>query len=164
MESSAVYAEVQGDSVVITTDTGRKVTIELEPGEGDVLARRHDDHLMGDMVELVFSTVLAVDAMIAAPNERTVCVINHAFADAAVQATEALLAAYPPAQSDDEREVEDPEYDYPDTAVPGPDDDRDAADDAFGMSPVLLLNLLGPSPSLGLVHRTASGFLVVEQP
>jgi hypothetical protein len=34
MESSAVYAQVQGDSVVITTDTGRKVTIELERGEG----------------------------------------------------------------------------------------------------------------------------------
>jgi hypothetical protein len=108
--------------------------------------------------------VLAVDAMMASPDEHTVCRINHAFADAAVQATGALLAAYPSAGTDGEQEVDGPAYYDPEDDDPEDDDDRDTEDDLARASARLLHAVLGSSTSFSIIHRTPSGILVIERP
>jgi hypothetical protein len=147
MESSAVFTQVQGDTVVISTASGRRVTVELGEGQGAVLSQRDDAHLLGDLAELIWSMLKAVDAMIAAPNEVTVCQINHAFEAAARRAVGALAAANATAEvADDDGEVDgyyDPDDDLPLTQV---------------------FDLLGFTPALTLVRPAPTGILVVEQP
>jgi hypothetical protein len=139
MESSAVFTQVQGDTVVVSTASGRRVTVELGEGQGAVLSQRDDAHLLGDLAELIWSMLKAVDAMIAAPNEVTVCQINHAFEAAARRAVGALAAANATGYYD----PDDGDYDLPLTQV---------------------FDLLGFTPALTLVRPAPTGILVVEQP